>query len=356
MNNFSSIPEEQLSAAHALVGKTLKSGWRVLERVKLKPGGTGMHFSVCYLVEKDGVPGFLKALNTLKFLRDDIENLPQAMAEMLNTFNYEKDILDRCNNKKLSKVSRMLFAGQENIAGHLLANVYYMVFEKGDGDVRNHLSFSNDVDISWKLRSLHNIATGIRQLHGIEISHQDLKPSNVFVFDKITSKVGDLGRSLCKDLSGPHSHLNFAGDKRYAPPEVFHGFALPDWNDRLFAIDCFLLGSMACYYFTGQSLTALLSQSLDSRINILTLSFDNALPYWIDAFEKSIEIINDALGEYDEKDQLINAIRMLSFPDPRRRGHVNNLKEIGNNYQLERFVEIFNLLARRAEFKLLKQK
>ncbi len=348
------VPEDQISAVHALEGKTLKSGWLVKERVKQKPGATGGHFSVCYIAENNGVSGFLKALNILTFVRDDKKDLPQAMAEMLNTYNYEKEILKRCSDQKLSKVSKFLEAGEENFAGFLFANVYYMIFEKGEGDVRNHLRFSVSVDTAWKLRSLHNIATGLMQLHSNKISHQDLKPSNVFVFDKVTSKVGDLGRSLCQNLNAPHSHLDFSGDNRYAPPEVFHGFVLPDWNDKTFAIDCYLLGSMATFYFTGQSMTALLSQNIDSKINILSLNFDSALPYWITAFESSIDVLMDHLDDYQERGELINVVRMLCFPDPSKRGHVKNIKETGNNYKLTRFVELFNLLASKAEFRLLK--
>jgi serine/threonine protein kinase len=353
MDPIWNLPDDQISAVHALLGKTLSTGWEVIERVKEKPGATGGHFSVCYIVRKGGKIGFLKSLNILSFLRDDKKDLPQAMAEMLNTYNYEKEILTRCSNQNMSKVSKLLDAGVENIPGYLVANVYYMIFEKGDGDVRNHLNFTENVDTAWKLRSLHNIATGIKQLHQIDVSHQDLKPSNVFVFDKVTSKVGDLGRSLCQNLTSPHSHLNFSGDNRYAPPEVFHGFILPEWKDKLFAIDCYLLGSMATYYFTGQSMTALLSQNIDPSINILSLNFENALPYWVAAFDLCLEILDAHLNGFEEKEKFINTVRMLCYPDPRKRGHIKNIAEKGNNFQLIRFIELFNLLASKAEFKLL---
>ncbi len=356
MINLDAIPEDQISAVHALKGHTLKTGWKVIELAKAKPGSTGGNFSVCYIVEKDGEIGFLKALNILSFLRDDDESgLLEAQAEMLNTFVFEKELLERCTNKNFSKVSKLLEASKENIKGFLIPNVYYMVFEKADGDVRNHLNFTKLVDISWKLRSLHNIATGLRQLHSIEISHQDVKPSNVFVFDSITSKLGDLGRSLCGNVNGPHSESNFSGDPRYAPPEVWHKFVLPEWREKVFAIDCFLLGSMATFYFTLQNMTALLSQNMDSNINVLSLPFEEALPYWIEAFDNSIKTIEEQLTEFDDRDKLLSAIKMLCHPDPRRRGHHKNSGQThGNKYELERFVELFNLLARRAENKLIK--
>ena len=348
---MTNIPEDQISAVHSLEGKTLKTGWKVIEKVKFKPGSTGGYFSVCYIVEKDNQIGFLKAINVLAFLRED-EDLLKAMTGMLNTFNFEKEILLRCKNKNLSKVSRLLEASFENIPGFIVPNIYYMIFEKADGDVRNHINFATLIDDAWKLRSLHNVATGIKQLHGIEISHQDVKPSNVFIYDKRISKVGDLGRALCESLSSPHENKNFAGDHKYAPPEVFHNFVLQDWKDKVFAIDTYLLGSMAAYYFTGQSMTALLSQKIDPSINILSLNFENALPYWISAFDEALIIIDEHTKNILDQKKLLEAIRMLCHPDPRKRGHIKNIKEIGNNYQLVRFVEIFNLLARKAEYRV----
>src|SRR5690606_23270017 len=123
----------------------------------------------------------------------------------LNTYNFEKDVLTRCKDKNLSKVSKLLEASFENFPGYLVSNVYYMIFEKADSDVRAHINFSTLVDNAWKLKSLHNVATGLKQLHSLQISHQDVKPSNVFVFENGISKIGDLGRALSETIVSPHS-------------------------------------------------------------------------------------------------------------------------------------------------------
>lgn len=352
--DIKSLPEDQISAVHDLVGKILKTGWLVTEKVSSKPGSSGGAFSVCYLAEKEGKVGFLKAINVLSFLNDDDIDFTKAMADTLNTFNFEKEILEKCGDKNLSKVSKLLDAGSENISGYLINNVNYLIFEKADDDVRNHINFSNDIDFAWKIRSLHNIAVGIKQLHGLKISHQDLKPSNVFVFKNEVSKIGDLGRALSDTVIGPHSHRNFAGDGRYAPPEVFHKYVLPEWQDKVFAIDCYLLGSMASYYITGQSMTAMLVRNINTSINIVSLSFEESLAYWIEAFDNVLENIKTQLGDYEEIDKLVEVIHMLCNPDPRIRGHVKNVGGNGNNYNMERFVGIFNLLAAKAELKLRK--
>ena len=348
----SAFDEDKISAVHDLQGKELHNGWHVIKKVEPKPGATGGNFSICYVVERDGQKGFLKAINILSFLRDKAPGLTEAMAELLNTFNYEKEILTRCKNRNFSKVSRLLEASYDNFPGYLIANVYYMIFEKADGDVRAHLNFSGLVDNAWKLRSLHNIAVGLKQLHSIDVSHQDLKPSNVFIFDQVTSKIGDLGRSLCENLESPHSNLHFAGDNRYAPPEIFHKYLLPEWKNRVYAIDIYLLGSMTCFYFTNLSMTALLSQKINSEINILSLDFENALPYWMNAFDKVIDEFEEHVEHIHKKELLIEAMRMLCNPDPRKRGHFKNIRERGSNYNLERFVGIFNLLASTAEYQL----
>ena len=347
------MPEDHISAVHSLEGKTLQTGWKVIEKARSKPGSTGGNFSVCYLVQKGDQVGFLKAINILSFLNSKVDIL-LAMSQMLNTYNFEKEILSRCRNKNLSKVSKLLDASFENFEGYLVPNVYYMIFEKADSDVRNHINFSSLIDDAWKLKSLHNIATGIKQLHNINISHQDVKPSNIFVFNNGISKVGDLGRSLSDKLVAPHSELDFSGDSRYAPPEVFHQYVIPEWKDKVFAIDCYLLGSMAAFYFTGQNMTALLTQKINPSINILSLDFNNALPYWIIAFDEAMNVIKEHTENIDGQEKLLDAIKMLCYPDPRKRGHIKNLKQVGNNFQMERFVEIFNLLAKKAEYKIIK--
>lgn len=58
-NLLANFSEEQISASHSLEGITSSSGWFVKKRVIAKPGSTGSHFSICYLVEKDGQEGFL---------------------------------------------------------------------------------------------------------------------------------------------------------------------------------------------------------------------------------------------------------------------------------------------------------
>jgi serine/threonine protein kinase len=76
-----------------------------------------------------------------------------------------------------------------------LGRVDYLILEIADGDVRSFLSTCNKIELAWKLRALHHIATGIHQLHAADIAHQDVKPSNVLVLGATISKIADLGSS-----------------------------------------------------------------------------------------------------------------------------------------------------------------
>ena len=168
------------------------------------------------------------------------------MNEMTNAFIYERDLSKHCKNKHVTKVSFVKESGQENITGFSIPVVPYLIFELAEGDIRKTLDFSNELDYAWRFSSLHDIAVGLMQLHKIEVSHQDLKPSNVLVF-QAESKLGDLGRSICRDLDGPYSKRVFTGDFTYAPPEIWYRFYERDWTKRVFATDCYMLGSLVVF-------------------------------------------------------------------------------------------------------------
>lgn len=344
------------NAAHHLLGYTLQSGWKVIEKIAKTSTSTGAFFSVCYKVQKGDEICFLKAFDFAKFqLIADMDTPGRSrvdvIGDMINAYKYERDLSNHCKGKHVTKVAFVREAGEETVNGFTYSFVPYLIFDLADGDVRTNLNFSDKLDFAWKLGSLHDIAVALKQLHNIEVSHQDLKPSNVLLFKK-ESKLGDIGRSLCKDLNdGPYKGRAFTGDNNYAPPEIMYNYFQEDWNKRAFAIDCYLLGSMITFYFAGISMSALLMNNLpvNFRVDRWNGDFEEIRPYLIDAFTKSLEDFEKCITDDFFRKELKQIVEHLCFPFPEKRGHPKNVASLGSNYEMERFVSRFDYLFRRAE-------
>lgn len=341
-------------AAHNLVGRTLGNKWYVATKKEKKTGDTGGTFSVCYTAEKDGQSFFLKAFNVNGFINcmGEGKTFMEYMEEMTKAFMYEKRLSEYCISHKASKVSCVIDSGEEMVAGYTFPIVPYLIFEMADGDIRSRLSYSNKLDFAWKLQSLHDIAVGIKQLHSIDVSHQDIKPSNVLLFNK-SSKIGDLGRSMCPALDGPYDNMPFSGDNTYAPPEVWTKSHMSmEWHQRNYAIDCYLLGSLITYYISGLSMTAHLITTM--RLIWSGDNIENQNEYLQTAFEHVLEKLSDSIPFESIKAELLSVIYMLCNPNPLLRGHPKNIRQRGNNYSLERFVQKLDLLRRKAELEIYK--
>jgi len=343
------------NAANALEGRLLNDRWLVTKKVEPKPGATGGFFSVCYLVEDKRKVAFLKALNFQAFFQlFSGKSVVEIINEQTKAFKYERDLLLKCKHGRLSKVTMILDEGEEYIDGFTIANVPYLIFEMADGDVRSHLNFCKDIEIAWKLNSLHDVAVGLRQLHSIDIGHQDLKPSNVLLFQKgILSKIGDLGRSLCGDIDAPHENGgNFPGEFTYAPPEYLYRFKEPDWNKRVRSTDMYLFGSLIVFYFTGINMTALISKNIDPQFkwDKWRGAFSDVTDYLVDGFYKAIKEFKSALSNTELADELGFIVEYCCFPYPEKRGHPTAISQMGNQYDFQRPITRFDVLAKKATY------
>lgn len=347
--------DTSISAAHNLEGTSIENGWKVLEKIPRKPGSTGGHFSIGYAVEKDGTIAFLKALNILGLIRSG-QSLVDVMSEISSAHKYERDLFLLCKDHNLSKVNLLLDHGEISLKGFLFDKVPYLIFEKADDDIRGMLNFSDKIDIAWKLKSLHDVAVGLSQLHKIDVAHQDLKPSNIFVFKGTTSKIGDLGRSLSKSMDAPHKNLDFAGDIDYSPPEIWYRYTLADWNKRVFAIDLFLLGSLVAFYFSGLNMAALISKNLDPQFHFTkwSHSFAEVAPYLIESFDKALDELASNISSPDLSAEIKNVVEMLCNPIPEKRGDPKTILLNYSPYDLTRVISKFDLLYRKAEYKVLR--
>ena len=347
------------NAAHNLEGRILKNGWLVLEKIEKKHNATGQFFSVCYKVKKNSELCFLKAFDFNKFfnLRNEDESLVDVMSIMLNSFKYERDISELCRDKHVTKVVIVKDSGEETIEGFTIPVVPYLIFDMADGDIRKNIDFSKNLDYAWLLKSLHEISIGLKQLHKLNISHQDIKPSNILVFGD-EFKIGDLGRSMCKYFYAPHHKNSFSGDWTYAPPEMLYGYYEKDWNNRTKATDCYLLGSLVVFYFTGINMTALMNKNIhrDFWWDKFEGSFSEVKPYLLKAFSKSLQEFEDSINFDHLKYELRNIVQYLCYPIPEERGHPKDISAIGSNYSLERFVSKFDRLSKTHLYHFIKGK
>lgn len=172
---------------------------------------------------------------------------------------------------------------------------------------------------------------------------------------KEESKIGDLGRSICKRFASPYDTLPFTGDFNYAPPEIMYGYFERDWHKRVFATDCYLLGSMIVFYFTGISMSALLLQYIppNFRWDKWRGPFEQIKPYIIDAFSQALSEFERSIENNYFKKELRWLVEKLCYPFPEQRGHPKNISSIGNSYDLERFISKFDVLHKRARYNLI---
>lgn len=343
-------------AAHNLLGLTLMGKWTVIEKVAQKDGGTGGFFSVCYIVENNGYKAFLKALNFNAFFQlSSATTTTKILQEQTNAFEFEKELLYKCKNGRLTKIAMIIDEGEEIVDGFAIPVVPYLIFEIAEGDVRSNIKFTNNLDIAWKAKSLHDVAVGLKQLNSVQISHQDLKPSNVLLYEfSNLSKLADLGRSLCATITAPHDDGRFTGQISYSPPEFLYGYILPEWNTRVKSTDMYLFGSLVAYYFIGINMTALFSKHLDYRFHYTHFSgtFQDVKVYLQDAFSKCLAEISTTLGVSEINKEIIAIIKSCCNPEPEKRGHNLNFFGKTDQYNYERIISSLDLIKRKAELKI----
>lgn len=306
--------------SNSLQGLTTPTGWTITTKLTQKLGSGG-NFCTRYLATgpNDQV-GFLKAMDLTRALQS-LEHLNQLTSEYL----FEQHILGFCKDKNMSKVVVPIDAGQMQHPNFEppLNNVFYIIFEKAEGDLRQtHLEVQ---DKSWSalFKTLHHVCIGVEQLHRAGIAHQDIKPSNILRFSDTQNKISDLGRVTDVHGKSPFSLLDFTGDRSYMPIEYSHGFKLSEFRDR-FLSDMYLVGSLAYQGITGAQIsTAIFSEAELFFPNIRSLNYAEALPYYQSAF---VTILNrfetECRQHFGEKlaQQLTSIVSEMCNPNYEERG------------------------------------
>jgi eukaryotic-like serine/threonine-protein kinase len=336
--------------ASKLCGVPLPGGWTA-DKELTGLSDTGGNFSYGYHVtHTDGRGAFLKALDYSRALRSP--DPPAALQALTAAYLFERNLLQTCKARRMDRVVQSVDFGHVIVDQTDLGRVDYLILEIADCDVRSFLSASAKIELSWKLRALHHIATGIHQLHAANIAHQDVKPSNVLVFDASVSKIADLGSASLKGSVCPRDDRDFPGDPAYAPPELLYGYQDPDWTIRRFGCDAYLLGSMIVFIFTGLSATSLLFSKMatDHHPKIWKGTYEHVLPYLKDAFGLALKSFAMCVPDEPFRTELKTVVSYLCEPELALRGHPQNKLGHSAPLSLERILSKLDLLVRKAEF------
>lgn len=343
------------------IGYKFKTGWKIISihgsKSQLPTGGA---YSMCFDVEKNGEVKFMKALDITAHLKKQPqgeEDPVMAIRQITDQFIYERTLSEMCQEGHVTKVVYMEESGQEFVPSFGFV-IPYFIFSMATSDLNEKLSISNRLDFAWKMKSLHDVAVALKQLHALGITHQDVKPSNILLFNMET-KLGDLGCSLCDKIKSPFGNNIFTGDKNYAPPEKAYRCKIDEENyeEQKYLNDCYLLGSLVVHYITGCSMNALLYKHMPNGClpNVYRGTYRGIIPYLLNSFQLSLEEINQSIPGSKVKQRLMSLIEYLCHPLKEKRVHPRNatLKNISAKYSLERFVTDLDYIKTLAEHQAL---
>ncbi len=369
----STIPPtpETVEPRDKLIGHILPSGWKIIRRLPRAgevgaEDQTGGHFSIGYIASKPVAGGkpeikaFLKIIDIEEALKPSTgTTLMQRLKDVSNSHTFECTILDICQRAKLDRVVTILDKGELPALPGMVVDIPYILFELADGDVRKIVSRANKLEDAWRFRVLHDATVGIQQLHGQDIAHQDLKPSNVLIYPDNSAKVGDLGRASRRGMDADHDGLAIAGARAYAPPEQVYGEIPPRWEERRQGCDLYHLGSLAMFLFAGITPTIHYIDDIPEDIRPWgwngkgLCDYATALPVLTASFTKLIDKIQPDIPEW-AREEMMQILTNSCTPDFKLRGDPDARARTSEPLGIEAFVSRFDRLSKRAMVELKK--
>jgi serine/threonine protein kinase len=340
--------------ASRLEGLTIDK-WKVnKKRIKTTDDHSGV-FSSCYEVKniENGQEGFLKAINypyAFKALKISGEPSTVALQKLTENYNYEKDLLEICRDKKMSRIVTAIAHGEYSESSEMMDTVPYLIFETATGSLKN-IIMQKHLDLAWKLGVIHGFLLGLSQLHQEKIVHQDIKPSNILIFGHNVSKLADLGNATKFDKRSPMWDLPWhCGDESCAPVELLYGYYSLDWHTRRLGADLFMAGGIITYLITDSHFLSLLAANLPDIYKPKKFggNFEDVKPHLMNAYYKTIEEIKERIDDIISKD-LITIIAQLTHPVPELRGIPKGFITSLPQYSLVRYISIIDRLAKKVE-------
>lgn len=341
--------------AHLLVGTELEGGWRILKRVSRANGTPEDGFLVTYLVEREGAQALLKALDYSSAMNADDPN--QAILDLAKTFEFEKNLLELCGEKGLTRIVKILAQG---VIRPTQANgfaVPYLILEIAERDISSQIDWDREFSVAWLLKVLHSTTVGIWQLHKHQVAHTNLTADNVQEFSRELYKIAELGRAQVKGVVSPFDKFRPTENPAYATPEYLYGHREADWVYNSQAVDAFALGNLIFFLFTRTHFSTWLHfyTADEHKWQNWGGTFQEVLPYLSLPFDTAVNHMYGRVADGDVRDALMETIRQLCHPDPRQRGHPKSIDSIGSSLSVERFISRFRHLELMAKANLLTQ-
>ena len=342
-----------MTAAAKLLDLTLNDAWQVVKRIERPPYGTGGTFSHNYLAKNGDRIAFVKAFDFSTAFEPGADTL-KILGLLTASYEHERDVLDHCRGRRLSNVAVAIGHGHVSVPNMstMEGRVYYLLFEKADGDIRCQMNDADAADSVWCMYALRHACLGLWQIHREFIAHQDLKPSNVLCYGTREFRVSDFGRSSRRGQAIWYDDEDFPGDRTYAPPELLYGYVAEDFVPRRIGTDLYMLGNLAAFLFTGVNVTESLMAFLDPQHHWTRWNgyYQDALPYLQEAFGRFLEELETRLQEDYVRSEVVPIVRQLCNPDLSQRGHPKGLGH-HNQFSLERYVSRLTNIAQMLEIK-----
>lgn len=350
-------------ACNDLEGKVI-GGWTVGARIA--SADATAKYALFHQVRKDNVEAIMKVLNYDKCLNatflDGARDQNELLARETGAFHFETDLAQECAVSHMGNVIRYLDSGELKLDNYVVKNVSYIVYELSEGKIGDFLKFSSKTDfvvdlgmLIDKLKSLHQVTKGVKQLHTKLIAHHNITPQSIEVFDKNTlTKISGLQKSRTRQalLNSPVSAKLFDGDYTFAPPEALFNYKLSEEMSTYYQIDTYMLGNLIVYYLSSMNITTLINRKCPCTLMSWAskgAEYKQVLPDIMKAFNESLDDIAASISVDELRAPIVEIIEGLCHPDPEKRGYPGGFKRPLDNADLQRVLTKLDVLYRKAQ-------